>query len=380
MMSKILFFLVSILASHGAFAVKGENLIFDKSVEEVSCLIKAKYDDLDGREGICSGVIVGTDTIQTAKHCLFHAPTQMAKGEGDPILRELRLEEIINKKKVTVECQGKIYQPQSFVIHPKVDLAQIKLDAQFEKTSKIISNEQMQSFMTNQNDKECASFGFGFNHLGQIGAFSGVKIDYLKVYKVQDAFLEVEIDSDFKQLSLYFANSMFDEIFMNQAHFPKLVSYAKKYGVEPRVLSDALSGFKRILKENGLEQSSLFRMEEGPRFKKLFFKHFKSIYQLVYKHRLLDIKKKYLSEKRPLHRFILNVENTKTLEKAGIDYGDSGGAFMCQLKSDEWVLVGINSRILTDSNLGYITRPWEPMHTKPESRMTKNGEVIPLVW
>ena len=81
---------------------------------------------------------------------------------------------------------------------------------------------------------------------------------------------------------------------------------------------------------------------------------------------------------RPLFRIITNVEN-ETNEKAGIDYGDSGGAFTCMVDG-QLKLVGINSRILTDSNLGYIPRPWEPMHSRPKQRMTKNGEVTPLKW
>ena len=80
----------------------------------------------------------------------------------------------------------------------------------------------------------------------------------------------------------------------------------------------------------------------------------------------------------PLFLTKLIITNTKnnTNERAGFDYGDSGGAFACYM-SGEWKLAGVNSKI-SDSNLMYIPKPWEPMNSRPQSRVTKNGEATVL--
>ena len=180
------------------------------------------------------------------------------------------------------------------------------------------------------------------------------------------------MDSDFKNLSLYFANSMLDTIYMNQYFFPKLSHFAAQSQIPQAELEKVLENFIYRIKMKKLRVSSIYDPKKGPLFKELFFKHFKNIYHKAYSSVAQKIVDATTAKNLSLHRIILNVES-ETLEKAGMDYGDSGGAFSC-LINNEWKLVGVNSKIHIDSNLGYIARPWEPMHSKPKSRLTKNGE------
>lgn len=369
MNKSLILILILVAIQYKAFAVKGKNIVNFAEVEKASCKLEIAYDDLKGERGTCSGVSIGEGRILTAKHCLYHSPTLMPRGEKDPIKSPFKEKDYISMSKININCNGQNFKALELRSHPHTDLATIKIDGVVLNNLMINTKNEVDEIVKKNNT--CYAFGFGFNNEKKMGKFNGVKITDFKAYTQEEAFLEIEMDADFKAMSFSFANSMFGSIFMNKSFFPRLVTYSKEDNLE--VL---LVGFKNLLTQEGMKENDLFNPEFGPKFKEFFFSYFQKAYAKAYKGQMIKVQKRAVKKNLSPYRYILNTDNS-TGEKAGIDYGDSGGSFVCEFDG-EFKLAGINSRILTDSNLGYTSKPWEPMNFRPKKRQTKNGEVIPV--
>ena len=186
------------------------------------------------------------------------------------------------------------------------------------------------------------------------------------------------VDYDFKGMATYYANSMGGEITMHRGTFPHLYNQVARAQISQDELNTWFESFKEKIHRLGLKmEKSLYSPISGPLYKKTFKSFFEPLYQKAFAPFFTQLRERKLQEGTPLFSIFINVENT-TLEKSGIDSGDSGGAMACKV-NDQWKVVGVNSQRM-DSNLAYFPEPWEPMHSQPKSRITKNGEVTPVTY
>ena len=356
------------------YAIKGDIKIDVPSVKESSCKLTLYYPRAESKPATCSGILIDSRTLVTAKHCLYKDPKSLLGVDINSI--DHFSDNFLSIDQVEIQCNGLRTTASNFEVSKTYDLAKITLkEAQTKWIEVATKNIQTQ---IQKHELSCASFGFGLNQDQEMGNFNGVIIDEFKAYKSEEAFIELQVDADFKAVALVYSNSFFPHVIFDESHFPNLFSIAKANQIDQQTLKNSFDGFQAILKENGLNDKDIFNPNNGPLYKKIFVEYFYSLYFKVYSPQRAQLIKRLRTNNLPEFRYITNVTNSDSQEKSGIDYGDSGGAFACK-KNNEWYLAGINSKILLDSNLGWSSRPWQPMNSRPESRVTKNGEIVPLI-
>ncbi len=354
----ILIFFINL--SFSAYAVKGKFLIQVEEIKSQSCLLEAMYKDHETL-GVCSGFITVGNKLITAKHCLVQDPSSYNVSGANHW-------QDINDIHIT--CNGKRVEGISMRMHPEIDIAILTLDSFFSSEVKLATENEILNIQRNPKEYKCASFGYGLNNTNEFRKFNGVVIDDLKIYDFEEAEAEIAMDYDFKNMSQYFANSMSSKIWFNKYFFPQFFHFIKMESEE------VTSVFEKFWSNYDYNYNIVYDSKVGPLAYEQFISLFKESYMLVMKEQMKVIRHEKIKMKKPLIIPVLNT-SSYTDEKSGFDYGDSGGVFACEIEN-EWKAIAINSKA-ADSNRGYSSKPWEPMHYRPKNRITKNGITIPFV-
>ena len=353
--------IVALLIPLSAFAVKGTNIIQNSDIESQSCLIEAKYEGSD-EIGVCSSFVVEGNMLLTAKHCVVKNPKKYIEDS---------VNELQNLDEIRITCNGKKRDGLSLNVHPEIDIAAIEINIELSSQISFATEDEILALQKNPKAYKCASFGYGLNNENKLRSFSGVIIDDLKIYDFEEAEAEIAMDYDFKNMANYFANSMSSQIEFNQYFLPNIFQYeTEETFIEVRDL------FETFWSEISFNYNSVFDPELGPKVYDDYIHTFKKSYLEVMSEKLTTLKVQKLKKQKPVIIPVLNTSSFSN-ERAGFDYGDSGGVFACYL-DNIWKAVALNSKI-SDSNRSYSAKPWEPMHSKPKMRITKNGITVPFV-